>query len=64
MKTLSLNREKELFSDPINIIVSVNGVQVWLDNKFEDETLNEQPLRQSFEEVLKPTSKKQGKDLQ
>ena len=64
MKTLSLNREKELFSDPSNIIVSVNGTQVWLDNKFEDETLNELPPRQSFEEVLKPTSKKQGKDLQ
>lgn len=61
---MSLNREKELFSDPSNIIVSVNGVQVWLDNKFEDETLNEQRSRQSFEEVLKPTSKKQGKDLQ
>ncbi len=55
---MSLNREKELFSDPSNIIVSVNGVQVWLDNKFEDETLNEQPPRQSFEENLKkPTSK-------
>jgi hypothetical protein len=61
---LSLNREKELFSDPSNIIVSVNGVQVWLDNKFEDETLNEQLPRQTFEEVLKPTSKNQGKDLQ
>ncbi|MFC6040582.1 hypothetical protein ACFPYN_14235 [Paenisporosarcina macmurdoensis] len=61
---MSLNREKELFSDPSNIIVSVNGVQVWLDNKFEDETLNEQRPHQSFEEVLKPTSKKQGKDLQ
>jgi hypothetical protein len=64
VKTLSLNREKELFSDPSNIIVSVNGVQVWLDNKFEDETLNEQSPRQSFEDVLKPKSKKQGKDLQ
>ena len=59
-----MNREKELFSDPSNIIVSVNGVQVWLDNKFEDETLNEQPPRQTFEEVLKPTAKKQRKDLQ
>ncbi len=58
MKTLSLNREKELFSDPSNIIVSLNGTQIWLDNKFEDETLDEQQLpRQSFEENLKkPTS--------
>lgn len=61
---MSLNREKELFSDPSNIIVSVNGVQVWLDNKFEDETLNEQTPRQSFEEILKPKSKRQGKNLQ
>ncbi|PUB11378.1 hypothetical protein [Paenisporosarcina sp. OV554] len=54
---MSLNREKELFSDPSNIIVSVNGVQVFLDNKFEDQALNEDPPRQSFEENLKkPTS--------
>lgn len=38
---MSQNREKEIFSDPSNIIVSLNGVQVWLDNKFEDDILNE-----------------------
>lgn len=38
---MSQNREKEIFSDPSNIIVSLNGVQVFLDNKFEDEILNE-----------------------
>lgn len=43
---MSSNREKEIFSDPANTIVSVNGVQVFLDNKFEDETLNEEIERE------------------
>lgn len=43
---MSSYREKEIFSDPANTIVSVNGVQVFLDNKFEDETLNEEIERE------------------
>ena len=47
---MSFDREKEIFSDPANTIVSVNGVQVFLDNKFEDETLNEESARENHEE--------------
>jgi len=47
---VSFNREKEIFSDPANTIVSVNGVQVFIDNKFEDETLNEEIARENHKE--------------
>ena len=38
---LNHNRDKELFSDPPNILLSVNGSQVWVDNKFEEESLED-----------------------
>ncbi|EPD50823.1 hypothetical protein HMPREF1210_02331 [Paenisporosarcina sp. HGH0030] len=61
---MSSNREKEIFSDPANTIVSVNGVQVFLDNKFEDETLNEEIEKEYHVEnegkpIIKQPKKKQ-----
>lgn len=48
---MSQNREKEIFFDPSNIIVSLNGVQVWLDNKFEDDISNESRFDTSSEKI-------------
>ncbi|MET0786746.1 MAG: hypothetical protein ABWX61_07550 [Paenisporosarcina sp.] len=39
---MNSNREKELFSDQSHVLVSLNGVQVWVDNKFEDDPIAEQ----------------------
>ena len=41
MNALSQNRDKEKNSDKSNFIVSVNGSQVWIDNKFDDELLED-----------------------
>lgn len=38
---MSPNRDKEPFSESRNALVSVNGSQVWLDNKFDDEVLED-----------------------
>lgn len=35
------NRDKEPFSDPPDILLSVNGSQVWVDNKFVEESLED-----------------------
>jgi hypothetical protein len=51
VNNLDQNREKEIFSDPSNIILTVNGVQVWIDNKFEDELLDEDRFDSSSEKI-------------
>ena len=41
--------EKEVLSEPSTVLLSVNGVQVWVDNKFDEEVLEEN-LHTSFDE--------------
>ncbi|WP_075619612.1 hypothetical protein [Paenisporosarcina indica] len=44
---LSHNRDKELLSDPHHTLVSVNGSQVWIDDKFEDESIDDVRFNES-----------------
>ncbi|MFX3673614.1 MAG: hypothetical protein ACE3JQ_04065 [Paenisporosarcina sp.] len=46
---MSENREKEVFSDP-TVLVTVNGVQVWMDNSFVEDTLDKN-LHPTFEDL-------------
>jgi hypothetical protein len=48
---LSIDPEKETGSKPIETLVSVNGLQVWLENKFDEEELQETPIRKSFADI-------------
>ena len=51
---LSQHPDKEIFSDSSPMIVSLNGVHVFTDNKFEEETLKEaQPGKSFFQELKK-----------
>ena len=50
---MSLNREREVYPDSRNTIVSLNGVQVWIDNKFDDEVLDD-----TTDSIEKSTKKK------
>ncbi|WP_166669577.1 hypothetical protein [Paenisporosarcina antarctica] len=57
---MSLNREKEVYPDSRNTIVSLNGVQVWIDNKFDDEVLDDDVI-DSIENPEKTTKKNASK---
>ncbi|WP_017381105.1 hypothetical protein [Paenisporosarcina sp. TG-14] len=57
---MSLNREKEVYPDSRNTIVSLNGVQVWIDNKFDDEVLDDDII-ESIENPEKTTTKNAAK---
>lgn len=56
---MSLNNEKEIYPDSRNTIVSLNGVQVWIDNKFDDEVLDD--VIDSIENIEKTTKKNSSK---
>jgi len=48
---LSLEHEKEVVSKPTDTLVSVNGSQVWLEEKFDVEEFQETPIRKSFADI-------------
>lgn len=54
MTYLNLNRDKENIFKNTHDIVSLNGVQVWTDNKFEDDLLEEKLPVESIEEIRRP----------
>jgi len=46
--------------DSRNTIVSLNGVQVWIDNKFDDEVLDD--ITVPIENIEKSTKKNDGNE--
>ena len=48
---LNIDSEKEMESHPIEILVSVNGTQVWLDDKLDEPEFQETPVRKSFADI-------------
>jgi len=48
---LSQNHDKDKIADTSNFIVSLNGSQVWTDNKFDDEILEDIRTNTSLKKI-------------